>query len=72
MTDQSLSNRLASTSTEAVNSHQVNVYSHSTLVYWWPAWVFGFLVGLLNLGQERFLPSDEHVRTNSALGLSYI
>jgi hypothetical protein len=75
MTDQTLSNRpvaIAPTSANAVNSQQVNIYSHSTLLYWWPAWAFGFLVGLLNLGQERVLSTDQHVRTNSALGLSYI
>jgi hypothetical protein len=76
MTDQLLSNRpvatTAPTSTETLNSPQVNVYSHSTLLYWWPAWAFGFVVGLLNLGQERFLSSDQHVQINSALGLSYI
>jgi len=76
MTDQVLSNRpvvaTAPTSTDAVNSQQVNIYSHSTLLYWWPAWAFGFVVGLLNLGQERFLSSDQHVRANSMLGLSYV
>jgi DNA invertase Pin-like site-specific DNA recombinase len=58
MTDQALSNRpvvaTASPPTDAVRSQQVNIYSHSTLLYWWPAWAFGFVVGLLNLGQERF------------------
>jgi len=76
MTDQVLSNRpvvaTAPNSTDAVNSQQVNIYSHSTLLYWWPAWAFGFVVGLLNLGQERFLSSDQHVRANSVLGLSYV
>jgi hypothetical protein len=76
MTDHALSNRsvlaTAPTSTNALNSQQVNIYSHSTLLYWWPAWTFGFVVGLLNLGQERFLSPDQHVQTNSMLGLSYI
>ena len=75
MTDQALSNRpivatAPASSTEAIQ--QVNIYSHSTLLYWWPAWAFGFVVGLLNLGQERLLSLDQHVRANSALGLSYI
>src|SRR6516165_287985 len=79
MTDQVLSNRpivvaapTSYRSADAVNSQQVNIYSHSTLLYWWPAWAFGFIVWLINLGQERFLSSDHHVPTNSALGLSYI
>ena len=75
MTDQALSNRpivatAPASSTEAIQ--QVNIYSHSTLLYWWPAWAFGFVVGLLNLGQERLLSLDQHVGANSALGLSYI
>jgi len=76
MTDQALSNRpilaAPATSADAVNSQQVNIYGHSTLLYWWPAWAFGFVVGLLNLGQERFLSSDQHININSVLGLSYI
>jgi hypothetical protein len=76
MTDQVLSNRpvvaTAPNSTDAVNSQQVNIYSHSTLLYWWPAWAFGFVVGLLNLAQERFLSSDQHVMANSVLDLSYV
>jgi hypothetical protein len=75
MTDHALSNRsihaTAPTSTN-LNSQQVNIYSHSTLLYWWPAWTFGFVVGLLNLAQEHFLSPDQHVQTNSTLGLSYI
>jgi hypothetical protein len=76
MTVQALSNQpiveTAPAVTHAVNSPQVKIYSHSTLLYWWPAWAFGFVVGMLNLGQERFLLSDQHVNANSALGLSYI
>jgi len=76
MTVQALSNQpivaTAPAATYAVNSPQVKIYSHSTLLYWWPAWAFGFVVGMLNLGQERFLSSDQHVNANSALGLSYI
>src|SRR5215468_1207851 len=76
MTHQVFSDRraaaTASNSTEAVNSQQVNIYSHSTLLYWWPAWTFGFVVGLLNLSQERLLSSDQHAKANAMLGLSYI
>lgn len=76
MTVQSLSNQpiggTAPAAAHAINSQEVKIYGHSTLLYWWPAWTFGFVVGLLNLGQERFLPPDQHLNANSALGLSYI
>jgi len=29
---------------------EIKIYSHSTLLYWWPAWAFGFLFALLNAG----------------------
>ena len=51
---------------------EVNIYSHSTLLYWWPAWVFGFVIAVLNAGQERFLPSAEGDQPSSALGLTYL
>ena len=55
---------------------EVRIYSHSTLVYWWPIWFFGFLfaaisffnggaVELDNVRREWFHPS-------SALGISYV
>ena len=34
---------------------EINIYSHSTLLYWWPAWAFGFVFAILNAGQEKFL-----------------
>jgi hypothetical protein len=34
---------------------EIKVYSHSTLLYWWSAWAFGFVIALLNAGQEKFL-----------------
>lgn len=33
---------------------EINIYSHSTLLYWWPAWAFGFVFAILNAGQEKF------------------
>jgi hypothetical protein len=35
---------------------EVYVYSHSTLLYWWPAWAFGFVIALLNLMPVRKSP----------------
>ncbi len=51
---------------------EINVYGHSTLLYWWPAWAVGFLFALLNAGQESFLATAPGERPSSALGLSYL
>ena len=51
---------------------EIKIYSHSTLLYWWPAWAFGFLFALLNAGQEQFLATAEGNRPSSALGLTYV
>jgi hypothetical protein len=51
---------------------EINVYSHSTLLYWWPGWAFGFLMALLNAGQEKFLATAEGGQPSSALGLTYL
>jgi hypothetical protein len=49
-----------------------NIYGHSTLLYWWPAWAFGFVFALLNAGQEKFLATAEGAKPSSALGLTYV
>jgi hypothetical protein len=51
---------------------EINIYGHSTLLYWWPAWAIGFVIALLNAGQERFLATAEGSQPSSALGLSYL
>jgi hypothetical protein len=51
---------------------EVHIYSHSTLLYWWPAWAFGFVIALLNAGQERFLATAKGAHPSSALGLTYL
>lgn len=51
---------------------EINIYGHSTLLYWWPAWAFGFLFALLNAGQEKFLATAEGAKPSSALGLTYV
>lgn len=51
---------------------EIHVYGHSTLLYWWPAWVFGFFIALLNEGQERFLATAPGALPSSALGLTYL
>lgn len=51
---------------------EISIYGHSTLLYWWPAWAFGFLIALLNAGQEKFLATAPGVQPSSALGLTYL
>ena len=51
---------------------EVIIYGHSTLLYWWPAWVFGFAIAVLNAGQEKFLPTVAGGQPSSALGLTYL
>ena len=51
---------------------EINVYGHSTLLYWWPAWAFGFVIALLNAGQEKFLATAPGAQPSSALGLTYL
>jgi hypothetical protein len=51
---------------------EINVYGHSTLLYWWPAWAFGFIIALLNAGQEKFLATAPGAAPSSALGLTYL
>lgn len=51
---------------------EIKIYSHSTLLYWWPAWALGFVSALLNAGQERFLATDPGARPSSAVGLTFV
>ena len=51
---------------------EINIYSHSTLLYWWPAWAFGFVIALLNAGQEKYLATAVGSQPSSALGLTYL
>lgn len=53
-------------------TQEINIYSHSTLLYWWPAWAFGFVIALLNAGQEKFLATAQGAEPSSALGLTYL
>ncbi|MDX2290411.1 MAG: hypothetical protein NW217_16530 [Hyphomicrobiaceae bacterium] len=51
---------------------ELRIYSHSTLLYWWPAWAFGYLAALVNAGQEQFLATAEGARPSSSVGLTFI
>lgn len=51
---------------------ELKIYSHSTLLYWWPAWAFGYAAALLNAGQEKFLATTEGSRPSSSVGLTFV
>ncbi len=51
---------------------ELKIYSHSTLLYWWPAWAFGYVAALLNAGQEKFLATSEGARPSSSVGLTFV
>jgi len=51
---------------------EIKIYSHSTLLYWWPAWALGLVIAPLNAGQEEFLATAEGGQPSSALGLTYL
>lgn len=54
------------------HSPEIRIYSHSTLLYWWPAWAFGYVGAVLNVGQETFLATAEGARPSSAVGLTFV
>jgi hypothetical protein len=80
MTEQAISSERDVTSernvaiaTASARVPQVFVYSHSTLYYWWPAWLFGFIIGII----KTVLVNPENQRAEewgpeSAMGLSYV
>src|SRR5450432_2018528 len=57
---------------QPVAIQQINIYGHSNLLYWWPAWTFGYMFAILNAGQEQFLATAEGTRPSSALGLTFV
>src|SRR5262245_7261794 len=61
--------REAEFAAEAAAVPEIYVYSHSTLVYWWPAWAFGYLFAALN----TFVTDPNNSQhPASGLGLSYV
>jgi hypothetical protein len=74
MTDEAVtSERDVAIAAETARVPQVFVYSHSTLYYWWPAWLFGFIIGITN---TLFISPDtqrpEEWGPESAMGLTYV
>jgi hypothetical protein len=60
------------TSARQLVQQEIIVFSHSTLLYWWPAWVFGYVIAVLNAGQEKFLATPVGSQQSSALGLTFL
>ena len=58
------------------NLPHINVYSHSTLLYWWPVWLTGYIMaaitylrgGVFELDQVR----NEYFHTSSSPGVAYV
>lgn len=54
----------------------IRIYSHSTLFYWWPIWVVGFIFAAITYFKGGVIDVDqvrrEWFHPSSALGLSYI
>ena len=69
MTDEAISSeKEIALAAETARVPQIFVYSHSTLVYWWPAWAFGFLFVFFN---SVYLDPNSQ-QPASGLGLSYV
>lgn len=63
---------VAATIPHAAVLQEINIYGHSTLLYWWPAWAVGFVMALLNAGQEQFLATEVGAQPSSAIGLTFV
>ena len=53
---------------------ELKIYSHSSLVYWWPVWAVGYLMAILtySLGQQYQIAQDnEWFHGSSNLGVFY-
>jgi hypothetical protein len=63
---------IATSAAPAIIVQEIRIYSHSTLFYWWPAWVFGFIIALISAGKEEFSSINQGDQASSALGLAYV
>jgi hypothetical protein len=56
--------------------HQIILYSHSTIYYWWPVWFFGFIMAGLTwfFGEQIEIPNARPalIYPNYLLGLIYV
>jgi hypothetical protein len=55
---------------------ELRLYSHSTLLYWWPVWLFGYLFAVLTYFKGGYVELDEVRRDifhqNSGIGLTFV
>ena len=54
--------------------YELKIYSHSSLVYWWPVWAVGYLMAILtySLGQQYQIGQDrEWFHASSNLGVFF-
>ena len=58
--------------TSTGSQQEIIIYSHSTLLYWWPAWVAGYVIALFNAAQASYAGSAAGTAATSALGLTFI
>ncbi|MDP1564191.1 MAG: hypothetical protein Q8M16_22640 [Pirellulaceae bacterium] len=66
--------RATSTQATAPQIRQLRIYSHSSLFYWWPVWVIGYLMALITygFGQEHLIGQNRTwIHDSSNLGLLF-
>lgn len=51
---------------------EIRIYSHSTLLYWWPAWAFGLIIGIIDASQQHLVTTEQNEQTTSQIGLAYV
>ncbi|MCI0461564.1 MAG: hypothetical protein L0Z62_31835 [Gemmataceae bacterium] len=64
----------AGAATKLAGPMELTVYAHSTLLYWWPVWVTGFIVALLTYleGQSlAFQDAEVIIHRSKNLGVIY-
>jgi hypothetical protein len=56
------------------HASELILYSHSSLVYWWPVWVFGYLMAMITwFGGEQITIGNEiyHIHPSKNLGVIF-
>src|SRR5947207_5428597 len=53
--------------TVGTDFQEIKIVSHSTLLYWWPVWAFGFVLALLTWMDGHYMvlvPKGTHAEQN--------
>jgi hypothetical protein len=64
----------AATAARAARIQEVTIYSHSSIVYWWPVWVVGYLFAFLTWWQGKpvdFGNTEVIIHPSKNLGVIY-